>query len=284
MDLDSVRSSLESTTSRSLDGMDLAARLYGFAANRGRVVVANVYADWTSSDRSWAMARDFKRHMIEPRLVLRRGHGEAKCTVPLALDTLEALFGNFDVDEFVFVGANPDLQEVIQRVRKFDCSTVLCATRGSVAPDLIRSADHFVPLEDILLLPSSGGGAHRDSGGHRMTAPMSFTEQDVTSLIMLIDRLEDRLDFVGVGYLITKAMQYNAVGPDDIRARRLLFNHLADEGMVEVYKMENKEEGADPVSACRLNRDHERVRQVLSGEAPPEGDSYGDPGPEDEEG
>jgi hypothetical protein len=140
---------------------------------------------------------------------------------------------------------------------------VLATPRGTVANELLRSVDQVLALEDVLLLPSTGSTAV-DAGTIGSAGAAVVDEQDISALILLVHRLEDRLDFVGVGYLIGKAMAQNSVGPEDSRLRRLLFNRLADDGIVEVYKMDNKDAGADPVSACRLNYDHARVKEVLA--------------------
>lgn len=265
IDLENVRRSLDAAAYRTIDAPDLGARIYSFASTRGRVVVANVYADW-SAPRA-LNPRDFRRQQLEPRFVLRRDAAERPADLTMALDVMESLFASYQVDEYVLVTGDADCLELIQRLRKHDRSVVLSSVRSATAQELIRAADHFVPLEDVLLLPpASGVGAESSSPQALSNAQSVFDEQDVSALILLINRLEERLDFVGVGYLIGKAMGHNAVGPEDIRLRRMLFNKLADEGIVEVYKLDNKEAGADPVSACRLNHDHPRVQEILATE------------------
>ncbi|MDY0059473.1 MAG: NYN domain-containing protein [Myxococcota bacterium] len=261
VDLECVRRNLETGAHRLLDAVDLGARIHGFASTRGRVVLANCYADW-AAPRALS-ARDLRRQGFEPRFAWRREGGGSDLS--LILDVMESLGAPQRCDEYLLIASDPDQVELIQRLHRHDRSVVVAGFRAAVAPELIRAADCFMPLEDILLLPSSAGPlADPAASGGSAPAGDLLDEQDVTSLILLIHRLEERLDFVGVGYLIGKAMSQNAVGPEDLRLRRLLFNKLAEEGIVEVYKLENKEAGADPVSACRLDHDHPRVQDVLA--------------------
>jgi len=271
IDLENVRRSLDAAAYRSIDAPDIGARIYSFASTRGRVVLANVYAEWTAPRALGP--RDFRRQQIEPRFCLRREASDRMIDLTMALDVMESLHQPCPVDEYILVTGEVDYLELVQRLRKHDRSVVVCGIRSIAAPELVRSADHFVPLEDVLLLPPASGSGVEASIPQALSGSSGvFDEQDVSALILLINRLEERLDFVGVGYLIGKAMGHNAVGPEDIRLRRMLFNKLADEGIVEVYKLENKEAGADPVSACRLNHDHPRVQEILAREDEDGGD------------
>lgn len=263
IDLENIRHSLEAAGFRPIDGPDLGARIYSFASTRGRVVVARAYGDWTQP-RSFS-PRDFRRQQIEPKFVMCRDTGPPPVNVTMSLDVQETLFGTYEVDEYILVSGDGAFGEVLQRLHRFDRDVVVCGIRSAAAQELIRAADHFVPLEDVLLLPPASP-TPREPFSQTFQSPGTdaYDEHDVTALILLISRLEERLDFVGVGYLIGKAMGHNAVGPEDIRLRRTLFNRLADEGIVEVYKLDNKEIGADPVSACRLDRSHPRVVEVLA--------------------
>jgi hypothetical protein len=42
-------------------------------------------------------------------------------------------------------------------------------------------------------------------------------------------------------------------------------DRAVEEGILTLYKVDNIEEGGDPVTACRLNRDNERVKEFLEG-------------------
>ena len=102
----------------------------------------------------------------------------------------------------------------------------------------------------------------------------SFDGYDWTPFIRLIDELEHRLPFVGVRYLVNKVLGMHNCGVDDPRLKRDLINRAVDEGLIEMYPVGNVGDRADPVTACRLDRQSETIVSILgttsTPEAPPE--------------
>ena len=83
----------------------------------------------------------------------------------------------------------------------------------------------------------------------------SPSNEKITKLIRTMDRLEKRLEFVGVSYLMGKVW-------DD----RNTFDRAIDDGIVEMYETGNIDGRSMPVSACKLDRLHPVVKSVLGGE------------------
>ncbi|HVG93203.1 MAG TPA: NYN domain-containing protein [Planctomycetota bacterium] len=111
--------------------------------------------------------------------------------------------------------------------------------------------------------PGRGFGPPR--GGFRAAAPaaIDFASYDWKSFVQLIDELEHRLPFVGVRYLVNKVLGVRNCGVDDPRLKRDLINKAVDEGILEMHEVGNVGERADPVTACRLDRQNPVVVEVL---------------------
>lgn len=86
---------------------------------------------------------------------------------------------------------------------------------------------------------------------------------DWAPFVRLIDELEQRLPFVGVRYLVNKVLGGHNCGTEDPRLKRELINRAVDDGLIEMFPVGNVGERADPVTACRLDRSHTAVLDVL---------------------
>jgi hypothetical protein len=103
----------------------------------------------------------------------------------------------------------------------------------------------------------------------RPEPPLS-PEQRVDWFIREFDRLEQTHEFMWAGYIVKEMLP--RIGVATAAAREML-DELRATGIVTVRKVPNPKNPEHPASSVELNRDHDHVRAVLSGAAPPSGDS-----------
>lgn len=263
-----------------------AERLAGFADTLGRVSVRAVYADWSEAAGD---ARTYRARGIEPRYVPTLEEDDNPADLVMSLDALQHALEVPSVTCVVIATSDPGLREVLIRLRALGRETILVGPESETSPDLARAADRFLSVEDLLArkwgasrvedpAPAYAGG----NGGPAATAlePFDPKTYDWSKFIRLMAELEDRLAFVGLKYLNQKVLNRHNCGFDDRGRRQDLINFSIDDGVIETYQVDNIGRNADPVSACRLNRDHEIVKANLPEGAPaPSPDSD----PEDDE-
>lgn len=259
LDYENIRRSIEHNFSPAPSSQVLCEKLFELAGRFGHVLMANAYADWSISGTD---PREFRRRQIEPRLVLTKENGDDRTDITMSLDALETLFAEPGIDVYVIASGDSDFHDLLQRLRRRDRRVVVVGARGDTGRELIRGADKFVPLEEVLGLRTS-----------RSSEPVSWDAYDWTGFIRLIRDLDEKLNFVGLRYVATKVLNPHNCGLSDRAQKQELLNRAIDSKIIEPYQVENIEEGGEPVSACRLNREHPLVAEVLAAdgpEAPPE--------------
>lgn len=253
----------------------LTERLAAFAASLGRVVSSTAYADWTTLGDEAVV---FRRRGIEPRLVLPAESGDDRSDVVLALDALEIALTVPSVATFVLASVDASLLDLIVRLRRAGREVIVCGPNALTAVELTRNADRFVAFESLL------GAAAREAPSTEPATPaptvsVDWERYDWGRFLRLVHELEHRLNFVGLKYLNHKVLNRENCGFDDRARRQALINFAIDSGILEIYQIDNIDASGDPVTACRLNRDHETVRSVLGetpGPAAPVADEAGD--------
>jgi hypothetical protein len=227
-----------------IDPAEVAARALRLADAQGRVVLARAYGDW-SAGRDAALA--FRRQRIEPVLVLGDGSLDEPSDLVLSLDALETVLLGPDLDVYVLVGGERPFRELERRLRRAD---------REVAVAGIDSGELVV----VHAAERAASGERRP----RRPRPVDFATFDWGPFIRLLAELEGNMPFVGFGWLLKKKLNADNCGCQTMQERQEMMDRAVDDGLLTLYKVDNIEAGADPVTACRLNRDHARVRAVLA--------------------
>ena len=254
----------------------LCEKLHEIASRFGHLIIANAYADWSMSGTE---AREFRRRQIEPRLVLTKENGDDRTDITMSLDALETLFVEPGVDVYVIASGDSDFHDLLQRLRRRGKRIVVTSVRPDTGRELIRGSDRFLPLDEVFG-PRSPRQVH----------PVSWDDYDWTGFIRLIRDLDRKLNFVGLRYVATKVLNPHNCGLSDRAQKQELLNRAIDSGIILPYQVENIEEGGEPVSACRLNHEHELVAATLVGleeedaEAPGVGEGAAPPAATEEAG
>jgi hypothetical protein len=262
-DLESTRGPLEAAGSPVSLFTD---RLIAFARSHGRVLGALAYGDIDGDE-----AKDLKRSGCEARLTSEDGEGSAPESIAIALDAMEATCRGPVVESMVLVTDDAQLGELVRRVRRQGRYVVVVTPGNLIEQEPARSADRAVTIEMILsgdveaeslppvAVPIPSAARPRPPSGQTI----DFATYDWTRLILLMRDLEMKMPFVGMRWLKNKVIGPHNVSAVTIADKQLLLNKAVEEGLLETYRVGNRDEAGDPVTACRLVRTSERVIHVL---------------------
>ncbi|MHC4472164.1 MAG: NYN domain-containing protein, partial [Planctomycetota bacterium] len=239
VDYENIRRSIEHNFSPAPAPEAVCEKLYEQATRFGRVTIANAYADWSISETN---AREFRRRQIEPRLVLTKESGDDRTDITMSLDALETLYNEPEIDVYIIASGDSDFHDLLIRLRRGGRRVVVVGARTDTGRELIRGADKFVPLDDLLGMRSARPVQHVD-----------WETYDWSGFIRLIRDLSNKLNFVGLRYVATKVLNPHNCGLSDRGQKQELLNRAIDSEIIVPYQVENIEEGGEPVSACRLN-------------------------------
>lgn len=273
VDLESVREIVEANGGSLAE---FAGRVVTLARGYGRVLSATAYGDVGSDD-----ARELRRRGCEPTLTSEDGEGSAPESISLALDALEDLVDGPAADVVVAVTDDAQLGELVRRMRRRGRFTVVISPAALEGQEPLRSADRPLSVESLLageveadtsFTTSVGSLSPRPRETSRLrpvAAPLDLESYDWSRLILLLRDLEAKMPFVGMRWLKNKVVGPHNVGAASLADKQALLNRAVDEGILETYRVGNREEGGEPVTACRLVRDNERVREVLAAHPAP---------------
>jgi len=268
VDYEGLRKSLSRHDEHLPDPREVAHAMARKAAALGRVVVARAYDDWSDD---LAAPHAFRDAGIEPRLVVSRRGPTA--LLALGFDAVEHWCSHGRADVALVVAGDALVAELTIRLRA-RTRVVIIGPDTELENGISAGAHQFLTFDELMQGLDRPGGlaiptdrlSHTDSRG---TGPHNHTTFDPDTydwpqFVKLVHWLEERLPFVGVGYLIKKAMNAENAGTTDNREKQAIFQQAQDLGLVEVYYKDNIEQSGDPVAACRLLRDNPQVAQILA--------------------
>ena len=270
IDIEAARSTVDASGS-TLGAF--AGAVLGFAKGHGRVLSATAYGDIDGET-----SRELKRLGCESRLTNEDGDGSSPESISLVLDAMEALCRGPAVDAVTIVTDDAQVVELVRRLRKQGRYVVVLAPGALADAEPARSADRAVSIEAVLagevvaepVVADSGWSGSREA--LRVRPPsgqtLDFATYDWARLILLMRDLEAKMPFVGMRWLKNKVIGPHNVGAVTIADKQLLLNKAVEEGLLETYRVGNRDESGDPVTACRLLRESPRVKDVLDA-APP---------------
>jgi hypothetical protein len=174
----------------------------------------------------------------------------------------------------VVVLATDDAQasELVRRFRRRGSLVTVVVPESLAGAQPAVSADRVVVLEQLLqgdVAPELMAPRLREARPRVLPAPFDLATFDWSRLVLLLRDLEAKMPFVGMRWLKNKVLGPHNVGVTHLGDKQLLLNKAVDEGMVEVFRVGNRDEGGEPVTACRLVRDNARVAEILAAHPAP---------------
>jgi hypothetical protein len=272
LDLEAARDSLESANA----GVGpFGEKLMALARGYGRPLSACAYGDINGEE-----AKELKRAGMEPKLTSEDGEGSAPESIAIALDAAEAAARGPAVEAILIVTDDAQLGELVRRLRRTGRYVGVLTPGVLAAQEPARSADHSWTIEALLAGEAVAEPPPMEdvrSSARDMARPrppsgqtIDFATYDWTRLILLVRDLEAKMPFVGMRWLKNKVIGPHNVGAVTIADKQLLLNRAVEQGFIETYRVGNRDETGDPVTACKLVRTNERVRGILeSNPAPP---------------
>jgi hypothetical protein len=275
IDLESARTPVEGA--ESTVGV-FAERVVAFGRTLGRILGAIAYGNVNADE-----AKELKRSGCEVRLTSEDGEGSAPESIAIALDAMEAACRGPLIDSIVVVTDDAQLGELVRRLRRQGRYVAVVSPAGFAGEEPSRSADHAVTVESLLqgtieVAPEPLADVSRVSARPPVVPrprptngqTIDFATYDWTRLVLLMRDLEAKMPFVGMRWLKNKVIGPHNVGAETIADKQLLLNRAVDDGLIETYRVGNRDETGDPVTACKLIRTHERVTAILDAHpAPP---------------
>lgn len=265
IDLEAMRPLLESSGK---SPAQLIAHVVSLARSHGRMIAATAYGDLDPTT-----ARELRRYGCDARPTSEDGEGSAPESIAIACDLAEAVAAGPEVDAVILVTDDAQLGEVVRRVRRAGRFVVAVVPSALIGHEPALTADRQVPAEALLSGELEGEPAEplRLGAPRRAApAPLDLDNYDWSRLVLLMRDLEAKMPFVGMRWLKNKVLGPHNVGVASVGEKQGLLNRAVDEGLIETYRVGNREEGGEPVTACRLRRDSERVREIVDANpAPP---------------
>lgn len=137
-------------------------------------------------------------------------------------------------------------------------------------------------LDSLILRPQvqpAGPASRSRSTQNRMLVLVEQEPEDLNQQIEatmeLVNDLENRLEFVGFGYVAGGPMQNRGIAPDK-RGCIAVLNEMIERGILISYKVDNKFCDGDPVTAIKLNDENDQVIDYFGEEEEGEGKASGE--------
>lgn len=269
-DLESARDALEDAC---CDPVRFGAKLVAFAGGLGRVLSTQIYGD-VDTDSIKAL----KRAGCGVTLTTEEGDGSAPESIAIAMDAAASLALVPQTDVAVVVTDDAQLGELVRRLRQQGRFVVAIVPRALMNAEPARTADRTLSIEELVsgtvhaeMPPPAAPRALRPRPTAVPAAALDFDNYDWSRLVILLRDLEAKMPFVGMRWLKNKVIGPHNVGVHSMSDKQNLLNRAVDDGLVETYRVGNRDEEGDPVTACRLLRDNERVKEILDANpgAPP---------------
>jgi hypothetical protein len=263
-----VRGSLEAA---GVTPVQFAGKLAAFAKGHGRLLLAYIYGEVDDDE-----AKELRRLGCDARRTSEDGEGSAPESIALALDAAEGLAAGPQVDTVVLVTDDAQLAELVRRLRRQGRFVIAVMPQALVAQEPARTADRTISVEALMagnaaaeplatVEPARPRTAEREATPRRSAAPpLDLETYDWTRLVVLLRDLEAKMPFVGMRWLKNKVLGPHNVGVSGIGEKQTLLNRAVDDGLVETYRVGNRDEAGEPVTACRLLREHEKVISILT--------------------
>ena len=277
-DLESIRSAMEGAGSGTAE---VAGKLSAFARQHGTPSFMGLYGELTEAEVAAVRAAGF-----EARRSFEDGDGSAPESIGIALDAAERLAHAVAPEVALLVSDDAQLSELVRRWRRRGTHVTVLLASSLVSSETARSADRAAPIEQLLagslsfepiFVASSRAASEPRPVRSGATAPVSVesSANEMERLIVLMSELETHMPFVGMRWLKNKVLGPHNVGVSLPTDKQRLLNSAVDTGILETYRVDNRDGQGEPVTACRLMRENPQVAALLASRP----ETVGEPAP-----
>jgi uncharacterized LabA/DUF88 family protein len=254
VDWENIRRRLADNYAEKVDVGAVMEGIGSVALQIGRLKRAVFYGDFTLR-REEARAIQSKAR-FEFRNVLRARSGRDLTDQAMQLDIFEAALEK-DLPILICSG-DSGYAEVIRKVTVRGHRVYVCAVGVDVSPELTSLAP-FYPIEPHLPLELTK---------KTRTEPFQAGLQPGTlvrwnKLVRLLSSLESSIPFVGLSYLLRTIMPSYHMGGASSDDRYAYLESAREQGLIEIYEIENPTRPGTTMRAVRLDRGNEIVKEVL---------------------
>ena len=243
----------------------VAQAMTGVGRIFGEVLGGKAFGDWSlrpEDGRAFADAGVTLYHA--PRTMA----GKDRSDPSILLEVYDWVRDREDCGFIILGSGDSDYQVLVDRARARERRIILCAFSQAVGREMLAAAPLF-PLEAEL-------GIHLAEHGDvevRTNAPLedassSGDDAALDTFITEMDRLEERMNFVGYSMLCNQWMLEWGMGWNEHECRKMV-DDLVQAGVVERHDVVNHNNPQFPTAAVRLVRANETVRNTLGLNRPP---------------
>lgn len=251
IDYENVHWSIKNTYGFSPEPGKLVEGLRSQAQQYGDVVLMLAYADFDHAEFK-GLQTELQRRSVEPRHVYslssEDGRRKNAADIELSLDALELVYTREDIAHFVIVCGDRDMIQIIKKLHTRRKKVCIVGVERTTSKDLKQFADDYSTVERILDIDMDA------------VVGDAFVAPDIAYLIRKIDCMEQsRMAFVGLRLVTTRILN-NMADPQGLVSKAI------NDGILETYKVPNPQNTDFPTTACRLNRQHPFVLEILEPE------------------
>lgn len=254
IDWENIRRRLADNYAEKVDVGAVMEAIEGVAAQIARLKRAVFYGDFTLR-REEARAIQSKAR-FDFRNVLRARSGRDHTDQAMQLDIFEAALEK-DLPILICSG-DSGYTEVIRKLTVRGHRVYVCAVGVDVSPELTSLAP-FYPIEPHLPMELTS---------KTRTEPFQAALQRETlvrwsKFVRLLSSLESSIPFVGLSYLSRTIMPSYHMGGASADDRYAYLESAREQGVIDIYEIENPTRPGSTMRAVRLKRDNDIVTEIL---------------------
>lgn len=230
------------------------------AASRGsRLVGIQAYGDFDKGTAG-LMSR-LVNLGVEPHHVVTKtaqDYLKGSTDIELSLDILETMYNFPHITEFLFISGDSDLRHVIKRLQKQGKCVKIMGFKNSTSQFLIDMVNEFITLDKYPEIMRKVTLSEKEQAAKAL-----ISNKFIKIILLQLDGLEksNEKEFVGLNFFRNKLIDYYK---SDLTSISDALTDCIDNDLLIIYQVDNPNDIKHPTRACKLNRDNNIVKYLLS--------------------
>ena len=231
----------------------------------GEVLGGKAFGDWSLRPED---GRAFTEADITLYHAPRTMSGKDRSDPSILLEVYDWIRDREDCGFIILGSGDSDYQVLVDRARARGRRIILCAFSQAVGREMLAAAPLF-PLEaELGIHLAEHGDVEVETNALQGNVSSSGNDVALDTFITEMNRLEERMNFVGYSMLCNQWMLEWGMGWNEYECRRMV-DDLVQAGVVERHEVVNHNNPQFPTAAVRLVRANETVRNALGLNRPP---------------